>query len=577
MSSVHCRALPQNVPFSNQKAVVGEGRGASARSTINHCYCDTAAEATGGGKIAEPQTRDQCCAAGAFNADSSSKHEATETVNAGNGNLCPRTNCAHSTLIRRHTKHLHFLSASVPDNEAAHQCSSLPQEEQCQNDNGWRNKADRPQQNGDAQWETADSRVPSCSCGQNSVMHESSAPQRSITQPNYANMQFIDSLELYENLRFTPLLQHQHSSNNKNDRIHSGDSNEERHSIVGDESIISVASNQKESEKQSSADSVSSTSPLRNCPSHQLNRQEDSCALAVPNGTALGDELLTDLNEGHCERDAILNTSSKSMNDSHENGNAHCQTASAVPSCEFVLPEEKCSSIERNCESEMEEAVEEGCARQNGIHSPTGPSGTSSSTNCKERANNGGHYLRHHHQWVDGQELEDGSKNVNISLSSLHNQTSWKLQTATTTEDCSTDAVCSCCTVSLAAADKWSESNAIKRTHHLGPCRNRWRKGGRRRMHHDSITKSYSLEDFGPIKTAPSGCQCSSSWSTSCADKGEQPPLHQLLPLGHMATRQSGRLSCPDLQQLHYCLCLENSAKDFCISRQQHQQQLTAS
>ena len=249
------------------------------------------------------------------------------------------------------------------------------------------------------------------------------------------------------------------------------------------------------------------------------------------------------------------------------------------------------------------------CTRLNGNNSPTGlNSSTSNSTSTRisrERANNGGHYLRHHyHHWVDDGQLEDARKNVNISLSSLHNRTSWK---RTTAGDCrcspSEAACCSSCSQA-----KWSESNAIRRTHHLRSNRSQsgWRKGAggsgrRRRMLSDCISRSYSLEDFATSDCTSTGCQCSSSSGTSALDKADgRPPLRELpLPLllgtsssssssGHMATRQSGRFSCPNLEQLDYqqfychhfhchcccCCSTENSSEDFCTSSQQ-QQQLT--
>ena len=584
----------------------------------------------------QQQTRDQCScsAARALNADSIKHHKLAATAAVVNGRsifgraACSQSNCAHSdssTLIKRHTKpahqqqqQQHFLSAAVADNEssasAAHQCCISYQQKD----------TDQPQMNGccggggscgASQW-TIDSRVPGECCGQKPAKHET------VPQPNYANMQFINSIELYENLRFTqPALQQnqQHSNNSRinGDRINPGsDSNEQRHSIVGDESIISVASGKEEEEegKKQSSNGVSSASPNRNCPSHQmLNRQEEQhhCA-PVPNGadsssgssrssgSGVGDELLTDSNggdnSGHdCESDAISKkqsnsaTGSKSMNDSHKNGSTLCQTASAsaadvdadaVPSCDI---EKKCCTSTANCDEQRDSAMErngegggeegEGrCTRLNGNNSPTGlNSSTSSSTSTRisrGRANNGGHYLRHHHHhWVDDGQLEDARKNVNISLSSLHNRTSWK---RTTAGDCRCSLSEAACCNSCSQA-KWSESNAIRRTHHLRSNRSQsgWRKwaggSGRRRMLSACISRSYSLEDFATSDCTSTGCQCSSSSGTSALDKADgRPPLRQLpLPLllgtsssisssGHMATRQSGRFSCPNLEQLDY-------------------------
>ncbi|KAH9389950.1 Protein Dok-7 [Tyrophagus putrescentiae] len=393
------RNLCVNVAFSNQKAtetVAGEAKPASASTAINHCYCDTASAAAvaqavvqstsaGGGGNSEQQrqqqTRDQCfcSAAGALNGDSIKHHELAATAAVVNGRsifgraACSQSNCAHSdssTLIRRHTKpahqqqQQHFLSAAVADNEssasAAHQCCISYQQKD----------TDQPQMNGccggggscgAAQW-TIDSRVPGGCCGQKPAKHET------VPQPNYANMQFINSIELYENLRFTqPALQQnqQHSNNSRinGDRINPGsDSNEQRHSIVGDESIISVASGKEkeESEKQSS-NGVSSASPNRNCPASAADVDAD-----------------------------------------------------AVPSCDI---EKKCCTSTANCDEQWDSAMErngegggeggEGrCTRLNGNNSPTGlNSSTSNSTSTRisrERANNGGHYLRHHHHhWLE--------------------------------------------------------------------------------------------------------------------------------------------------------------------------------
>lgn len=468
---------------------------------INHCpHCDTV-QLDGGGK----ETRDW----GALNGENA--------VNAANGDAStkqPRASsplATDSTLIRQSTKQQqqHFLQthphSSGPDNESSRQW-------QRGENNG--DAADCPPRphNGQPHWVPRNGAPPL-----KPVSTDNCAPQ-----PNYANLQFIKSIELYENLRFDPLPCRQPSSSDA----------DLAPSLEGDESIISASSSratelERTSEKQSSNGAFQCS---RNCPSHTDRPSHCQCSRNGVDRTAVGDELVTNPSKPG-QADAI--GSEESME-----GSTLCP-ASTRPK---LFCGEECTAEEGASGKAAAPACSgEGNARRVD-ESDEGESRVQGPRMHWLEANNGSHYRRHH-------------RDVNISLSSLHNRTSCKqpIRAPTRRGDCP---------CSVGRGTKWSISNAISgamQKHHR--CRDGG--GGKSLL----CPKSYSLDDLpaaaptcssGPH--SGSGSECSSLVAPGLAHKSAESLL----------SRRG--FTWPDLERLECSSCsgcyCDSDSEDFCTSSQ---------